>query len=111
LARGLGPELGPEPDVAQPKAKATSQWEWLSTSEAKAIGHSGPVHGSGLAWPLMAGFGQLPAHNPRLGNHYSGDPEDDGLPADLRATERDEIGIIQVICVKVCKVSFATFPF
>lgn|SRR6266702_3309053 len=34
--------------------------------------------------------------------YYSGDLEDDNLPEDLGAAERDEIGIIRAISVKVC---------
>ena len=33
---------------------------------------------------------------------YDGNPNDDDLPEDLGVTERDEIGIVRAICVKVC---------
>ena len=33
--------------------------------------------------------------------HYNGDPNDDHLPDDLDANERDEIGIVRAICIMV----------
>ena len=33
--------------------------------------------------------------------HYNGDPSDDHLPEDVEATERDEIGVVRAICIKV----------
>ena len=38
--------------------------------------------------------------------YYNGDPGDDHLPEDLSANERDEIGIVRAICVKVCTIFF-----
>ena len=35
---------------------------------------------------------------------YSGDPEDDVVSEDLGELERDEVGLIRAICVKVCDV-------
>ena len=32
----------------------------------------------------------------------AGNPGDDHLPEDVGGTERDEIGIVRAICVKVC---------
>ncbi len=32
--------------------------------------------------------------------YYNGDPDDEHVPEDLGATERDEIGIVHAICVK-----------
>jgi len=32
--------------------------------------------------------------------YYNGDPDDEHVPEDLGATERDEIGIVRAICVK-----------
>ena len=37
---------------------------------------------------------------------HDGTPENDELPEDLGASERDEIGIIRAICVKVFSSSF-----
>ena len=34
--------------------------------------------------------------------YYNGNPADDHLPEDLAANERDEIGIVCAICIKVC---------
>ena len=34
--------------------------------------------------------------------YYNSSPGDDELPEDLGASDRDEIGIIRAICVKVC---------
>ena len=34
--------------------------------------------------------------------HYNRDPNDDHLPDNLDANERDEIGIVHAICIKVC---------
>ena len=36
---------------------------------------------------------------------YDGSADENELPEDLGATERDEIGIIRAICVKVCSIS------
>jgi hypothetical protein len=36
--------------------------------------------------------------------YYTGDPADDHIPEDLAANERDEIGIVRAICIKVCVV-------
>ena len=33
--------------------------------------------------------------------YYSGDPEDDGVPENMGTGDRDEIGIVRAICVKV----------
>ena len=33
--------------------------------------------------------------------YYTGDPADDHIPEDRDDTERDEIGLIQAICIKV----------
>ena len=33
--------------------------------------------------------------------YYNGNPEDDHLPEDVGGTEREEIGIVRAICVKV----------
>ena len=33
--------------------------------------------------------------------YYNGDPADDHIPEDIGDTERDEIGIIRAICIKV----------
>ena len=38
--------------------------------------------------------------------YYNGSPDENELPEDLGAAERDKIGIIRVICVKVCLFSF-----
>ena len=38
--------------------------------------------------------------------YYNGNPEDDHLPEDVNGTERDEIGIVHAICVKVCSFDF-----
>jgi hypothetical protein len=42
---------------------------------------------------------------------YSGDPEEDHTPEDLGASERDEIGIVRSICIKVCVLSPSSFTF
>jgi hypothetical protein len=34
--------------------------------------------------------------------YYTGDPADDHIPEDVAANERDKIGIVQAICIKVC---------
>ena len=36
---------------------------------------------------------------------YDGSPDENELPEDLGAVERDEIGIVRAICVKVCAIS------
>ena len=33
---------------------------------------------------------------------YDGSPDENELPEDLGAADRDEIGIVRAICVKVC---------
>jgi hypothetical protein len=38
--------------------------------------------------------------------YYNGDPTDDHIPEDIGDNERDEIGIIWAICIKVYSVSF-----
>ena len=43
--------------------------------------------------------------------YYSGNPENDDLLDDLGGSERDEIGIIRAICVKVRNVFCTTFRF
>jgi hypothetical protein len=40
--------------------------------------------------------------------YYNGNPDDDHLPDDLGAVERDEIGIVRAICIKVYTVSLIT---
>ena len=39
----------------------------------------------------------------------SGNPEDDHLPDDVGGTERDEIGIVHAICVKVSQLHSYNF--
>jgi hypothetical protein len=38
--------------------------------------------------------------------YYDGSPDENELPEDLGAAERDEIGIVHAICVKVCLLDF-----
>jgi hypothetical protein len=42
--------------------------------------------------------------------YYSGDPEAETVPEDVGTGDRDEIGIVRAICVKVC-LSFIHWPF
>ena len=37
---------------------------------------------------------------------HDGSPDDGELPEDLGASERDEVGLVRTICVKVCLISF-----
>ncbi|KAH9061738.1 hypothetical protein EDB83DRAFT_2604369 [Lactarius deliciosus] len=43
----------------QIQSRGHRPWEWLTKSKAEATSHSGPLRGSGLAWPLMCGLGWL----------------------------------------------------